>query len=249
VFLLRYVFTLIACFWSLTGYAGQVEVAVAANFTVPMQIIASAFERDTGHKALLAFGSTGKLYAQIRNGAPFQVFLSADDQTPAKLEQEGLAVSGTRFTYAVGRLALWSAKSGMVDDKGEVLNKGVYAHLAIANPKLAPYGAAAIEVLRQLGLFKSLQPKFVLGENISQTWQFVASGNADLGFVALSQVLKDGQLRGGSAWIVPGNLHAPIRQDAVLLVKGRNNAAAKALLAYLKSDKAKAIIRNFGYDI
>jgi molybdate transport system substrate-binding protein len=249
VFLLRFVFTLIACFWSLTGYAGQVEVAVAANFTVPMQIIASAFERDTGHKALLAFGSTGKLYAQIRNGAPFQVFLSADDQTPAKLEQEGLAVSGTRFTYAVGRLALWSAKSGMVDDKGEVLNKGVYAHLAIANPKLAPYGTAAIEVLRQLGLFKSLQPKFVLGENISQTWQFVASGNADLGFVALSQVLKDGQLRGGSAWIVPGNLHAPIRQDAVLLVKGRNNAAAKALLAYLKSDKAKAIIRNFGYDI
>jgi molybdate transport system substrate-binding protein len=249
VFLLRFVFTLIACFWSLTGYAGQVEVAVAANFTVPMQIVASAFERDTGHKALLAFGSTGNLYAQIRNGAPFQVFLSADDQTPAKLEQEGLAVSGTRFTYAVGRLALWSAKSGMVDDKGEVLNKGVYAHLAIANPKLAPYGAAAIEVLRQLGLFKSLQPKFVLGENISQTWQFVASGNADLGFVALSQVLKDGQLRGGSAWIVPGNLHAPIRQDAVLLVKGRNNAAAKALLAYLKSDKAKAIIRNFGYDI
>ena len=230
-------------------FADEVQVAVAANFTVPMQAIASAFEKDTGHKAQLAFGSSGKFYAQIKNGAPFQVFLSADVETPAKLEQEGMAVSGTRFTYAIGKLALWSAKEGVVDGRGEVLKTGHFAHLAIANPKLAPYGAAAIEVLKKLGLLEGVQPKFVQGENIAQTHQFIASGNAELGFVALSQVMKDGKLNSGSAWIVPANLHTPIRQDAVILANGKGNAAATALLAYLKSDKAKTIIRSFGYDI
>jgi molybdate transport system substrate-binding protein len=229
--------------------AEDVQVAVAANFSAPMQAIAAAFEKDTGHKAQLAFGASGKFYAQIKNGAPFQVFLSADAEKPARLEQEGMAVAGTRFTYAIGQLALWSAKEGVVDSRGEVLKKGNYAHLAIANPKLAPYGAAAIEVLKHLGLLESVQPRLVQGENIAQTYQFVASGNAELGFVALSQVMKDGKLAEGSAWIVPASLHAPIRQDAVMLANGRGNPAASALLAYLKSDKAKAVIRAYGYGI
>jgi molybdate transport system substrate-binding protein len=229
--------------------AAEVQVAVAANFTAPMRAIAAAFEQDTGHKARLAFGSSGKFYAQIRNGAPFQVFLSADDEKPARLEQAGMAVAGTRFTYAIGQLALWSAKAGYVDNKGEVLKQGGYAHLAIANPKLAPYGAAAIEVLKNLGLLETVQPRLVQGENIAQTYQFVASGNAELGFVALSQVTRDGKLTQGSAWIVPAHLHAPIRQDAVILANGKGNAAASALMAYLKSDKAKAVIRAYGYGI
>jgi molybdate transport system substrate-binding protein len=229
--------------------AADVQVAVAANFTAPMRAIAAAFEQDTGHKALLAFGSSGKFYAQIRNGAPFQVFLSADDEKPARLEQAGMAVAGTRFTYAIGQLALWSAKAGFVDNKGEVLKQGGYAHLAIANPKLAPYGAAAIEVLKNLGLLETVQPRLVQGENIAQTYQFVASGNAELGFVALSQVTRDGRVTQGSAWIVPAHLHAPIRQDAVILANGKGNAAASALMAYLKSDKAKAVIRAYGYGI
>ena len=160
-----------------------------------------------------------------------------------------MTVAATRFTYAIGKLALWSAKKGMVDGSGTVLSKGGYAHLAIANPKLAPYGAAAIEVLKHLSLLEAVQPRLVQGENIAQTYQFVASGNAELGFVALSQITKDGKLIKGSAWIVPTNLHAPIRQDAVMLVNGKGNAAASALMAYLKSDKAKAVIRAYGYDI
>jgi molybdate transport system substrate-binding protein len=214
-----------------------------------MQAIAAAFEKDTGHKARLAFGSTGKFYAQIRNGAPFQVLLAADDETPARLEREGMSVPGTRFTYAVGRLALWSAQAGMVDARGEVLKQGGYKHVAIANPKLAPYGTAAVEVMQRLGVVEAVRPKLVQGENIAQTHQFVASGNAELGFVALSQVTQDGRLTGGSAWIVPANLHAPIRQDAAILAKGRDNPAASALMAYLKGDKAKAVIRAYGYDI
>jgi len=245
----RYVFFLFGFLGAGAASAEDVQVAVAANFTAPMQAIAAAFAQDTGHKARLAFGSSGKFYAQIRHGAPFQVLLSADDETPARLEQEGMAVAGTRFTYAIGRLALWSAQAGTVDARGDVLKQGGYAHLAIANPKLAPYGAAAIEVLKNRGLLDAVQPKFVQGENIAQTWQFVASGNAELGFVALSQITKDGKLTGGSAWIVPANLHAPIRQDAVILAAGKGNAAASALMAYLKSEKAKSVIRAYGYDI
>lgn len=231
------------------AHAGSVQVAVASNFAAPMQAIAAAFARDTGHRAKLAFGSSGKFYAQIKNGAPFEVLLSADDETPARLEREALAVADTRFTYAVGRLVLWSAKPDVVDARGAVLQQGGHAHLAIANPRVAPYGAAAVEVLHQLGVLEAVKSRFVQGENIAQTHQFVASGNAELGFVALSQVMKDGRLGAGSAWIVPASLHAPLRQDAVMLLKGKDNAAARALLAYLKSGTAKQIIRGFGYDL
>jgi len=229
--------------------AAEVSVAVASNFAAPMQKIAAAFEKDTGHKAVLAFGSTGKFHAQITNGAPFQVLLAADDETPQRLEREGFAMAGTRFTYAIGRLALWSRLPGRVDGKGDVLRVGGFAHIALANPKIAPYGAAAAEVLNGLGLTATLTPKFVLGENIAQTYQFVASGNAELGFVALSQVYLDGKLAAGSAWVVPATLHAPIRQDAVLLRAGKDSAAAAALLAYLRGDKARALIRASGYDL
>lgn len=232
---------------SLTVQADEVQVAVAANFTAPMQKIAAEFEKDTGHKALLAFGATGKLYAQIKNGAPFQVFLAADDKTPAKLEAEGDTVPGSRFTYAIGTLVLWSAKPGFVDEQGEVLKKGAFKHLAIANPKTAPYGAAAVATLTQLGLLDALQAKFVTGENISQAYQFVVTENAELGFIALSQVMADGQMTGGSVWVVPSNLHDPIRQDAAILAKGKNQPAARALVEYLKGDKAAAIIKSYGY--
>lgn len=227
--------------------AAEVQVAVAANFIAPMQKIAADFGKATGHRAKLSSGGTGKFYAQIRNGAPFDVLLAADDETPARLEREGAAVAGTRFTYAVGRLALWSAAPDVVDAKGEVLKKGAFKHIALANPKLAPYGAAAIETMTKLGVLLALQPKFVQGENIAQTFQFVSTGNAELGFVALSQVYEGGKLKRGSAWIVPSGLHAPIRQDAVLLDKGRDNPAAATLLKFLKSDAAHAVIQSYGY--
>jgi molybdate transport system substrate-binding protein len=229
--------------------AAEVSVAVAANFTAPMQKIALAFEQDTGHKALLAFGATGGFYAQIKNGAPFQVLLAADKETPARLEKESFGVVGARFTYAIGKLVLWSQQPGLVDHKGEVLRQGGFDKLAIANPKLAPYGAAAIETMTKLGLLAQLKPKFVEGANIAQTYQFVASENAALGFVALSQVFAEGRLTRGSAWIVPARFHTPIQQDAVLLKTGQDNAAATALMAYLQSDTARAIIRAYGYEL
>ncbi len=233
---------------AIPAHAAEVQVAVAANFAAPMQKIAAQFGKESGHKAVLAFGATGKFYAQIRNGAPFEVFLAADDATPAKLEREGATVNGSRFTYAIGRLALWSARPELVDDKGAVLKQGDFTHLAIANPRVAPYGAAALETLKALGLLDVVQPKFVYGENIAQAYQFVASGNAQLGFVATSQVFEGGKLKSGSAWIVPASLHSPIRQDAVILEKGRGNPAADALMRFLKSDQAKRIIRQYGYD-
>ena len=234
---------------ALPALAAEVSVAVAANFTAPMKQIAAAFERDTGHKAVLAFGSTGKFYAQIVHGAPFQMLLAADDATPARLVQAGLALEATRFTYAVGRLALWSRQPGLVDGQGEVLHGDAFERLAIADPRLAPYGAAAIETLTALGELQRLRPRFVQGENIAQAYQFVATGNAALGFVALSQVYADGHIAAGSGWIVPDSLHAPIRQDAVILERGADNAAAAALADYLRGDKARAIIRAFGYGL
>lgn len=231
------------------AFAADVQVAVAANFTAPMQKIAAEFARETGHQALLSFGATGKFYAQIKNGAPFQVLLAADEATPAKLEQEGAAVAGSRFTYAVGKLALWSARSAIVDPGGEVLKQGGFDHLAIANPRLAPYGLAAVDTMKALGVFGALEGKLVQAENIAQAYQFVATENALLGFVALSQVMEGGVLKGGSAWIVPASLHAPIRQDAVLLATGQGNPAASALLRYLQGHKARSIIQAYGYDI
>lgn len=229
------------------AHADEVNVAVAANFTAPMQAIAVEFEKDTGHKAVPSFGATGQFYTQIKNGAPFDVFLAADDSTPAKLDTEGDTVPGSRFTYAIGTLVLWSAKEGFVDDKGEVLKKGAFAHLSIADPVKAPYGTAAVETLKKLGIYETLSPKIVTGNNIAQAHQFVATANAELGFVALSQVYKDGKLTSGSGWIVSSDLYAPILQDAVLLKKGKDNAAAAALLKYLKEPKAAGIIKSFGY--
>ncbi|MDU8606613.1 molybdate ABC transporter substrate-binding protein [Pseudomonas syringae group sp. 247E2] len=231
------------------AFADEVQVAVAANFTAPIQAIATDFEKDTGHKLVAAFGATGQFYTQIKNGAPFEVFLSADDTTPAKLEQEGDTVKGSRFTYAVGTLALWSAKDGYVDSKGEVLKANQYQHLSIANPKAAPYGLAATQVLSKLGLTDATKAKIVEGQSITQAYQFVSTGNAELGFVALSQIYKDGKLTSGSAWIVPDALHDPIKQDAVILNKGKDNPAAKALVEYLKGPKAAAIIKSFGYQL
>jgi len=231
------------------AHADEVQVAVAANFTALIQAIAPEFEKTTGHKIVAIFGSTGKFYAQIKNGAPFEVLLAADEATPVKLEKEGAAVAGTRFTYAVGKLVLWSANPTIVDVAGEVLKTGRFRHLSIANPKLAPYGAAAVETLKALGLLDAVQSRLAQAETIVQAHQFVATGNAELGFVALSQVLKEGKLAAGSAWVVPLGLYTPIRQDAVILEKGRGKAAAEALMKYLKSDKAMAVIKSYGYGL
>jgi molybdate transport system substrate-binding protein len=212
-----------------------------------MQKIAAAFERDSGHRVLLAFGATGKFYAQIRQGAPFQVLLAADEATPARLVQEGFGSADSRFTYAIGRLALWSRQSGLVDEHGLVLRDGHFDRLALADPKLAPYGAAAVQTMERLGLLAKLRPKFVQGDSIGQAYQFVATGNAALGFVALSQLMADGRLVAGSAWIVPTELHTPLRQDALLLTSGQGQPAATALLTYLRSEPARAILRSHGY--
>lgn len=232
-----------------TAQADEVQVAVAANFTGPMQVISVLFERDTGHKASLSYGATGKFYAQISNGAPFEVFLSADDNTPAKLVKEGNAVAGTAFTYAIGKVVLWSTDPKLVDAKGEVLKKGGFKHLALANPKTAPYGAAGIQVMNKLGVAESIKPLIVQGENISQTHQFIATGAAELGFVAYSQVIKNGTIGSGSGWVVPANLYDPIRQDAVILAKGKDKPAAIALMNFLKGEKAQAVIKSFGYEL
>ena len=237
-----------------TAKAEEVTVAVAANFTAPMQKIAQAFEQDTGHKALLAFGATGKFYAQIKNGAPFAVFLSADDETPARLEKESVAVAGTRFTYAVGRLALWSKNPSLVDDKGQVLlsnttDKNSFKKLAIADPKLAPYGAAAMEVIERMGVIAKVRPKLVQADSIGQAFQFVMTENAELGFVSLSQIYIDSRITQGSAWVVPQNFYTPLKQDAVLLPLGKDNAAALALMKYMRTDRVQAIIRTYGYTL
>jgi molybdate transport system substrate-binding protein len=231
------------------AHADEVKVAVASNFTGPMQVISVLFERDTGHKVSLAFGSTGKFYAQIVNGAPFEVLLAADDETPARLLREGGAVAGSNFTYAIGKLVLWSADPKRVDATGEVLKRGGFRHLAVANPKTAPYGAAAVQAMDKLGILEPLKPTFVQGENIGQTHQFVATGAAELGFVAYSQVIKNGQIGSGSGWLVPASLHEAIRQDAVLLSKGKDKPAALALLKYLKSETAQTVIKSFGYEL
>lgn len=232
---------------SIQVHSQTVQVAVASNFAGTLEEISKEFEQSTGHKVQISSAATGKLYVQIKNGAPFDVFLSADTATPREIIKDGLAVSGRQLTYAVGKLVLWSTKPHFVDREGEVLRGGRFQHLSIANPKTAPYGAAAMEVLAQMGLIKSLKPKLVEGENIAQAHQFVASGNAELGFVSLSQVSLEGQLRAGSAWFVPQDLYSPIRQDAVLLNKGKDNAAAEAFLVYLQSDQAKRHIESMGY--
>ncbi|PPD34449.1 MAG: molybdate ABC transporter substrate-binding protein [Methylomonas sp.] len=244
VFVLTALMLIVSPVWSATTL-----VAVAANFTKPMTEIAAEFEKATGHTAKLSFGSSGKFVAQIENGAPFEVFMAADQENAVKLQTAGLAVADTRFTYALGKLVLWSATPGYVDEQGEVLGKAIFKHLALADPKLAPYGAAAVEVLKNLGLQEKLQLLLVQGENISQTHQFVSTGNAELGFVALSQVIENGKIASGSGWIVPERYYAPIRQDAILLTIGEDNPAALALLKFLKGSEASAIILKYGYSL
>jgi molybdate transport system substrate-binding protein len=228
-------------------YAEEIHAAVASNFTAPMKDIAKQYEEESGNKVILSFGSSGKFFAQIQNGAPFQIFLSADENKPDALEKAGLVVTNTRFTYAIGALALWSANPDFIYNNDARLRSGDFNKLALANPKLAPYGVAATEVLKGLGLTESTKSKWVMGENISQTYQFASTGNTDLGFVALSQIMSKGRIEKGSSWIIPSDQYSPIRQDAVLLKNAENNTAAKGLLDYLRSAKARNIIHSYGY--
>ncbi len=232
---------------ALPARADEASVAVAANFAGPLARLAEGFASTTGHTLKVSSGATTRLATQIAAGAPFDVLIAADDETPRKLVADGLAVAGSQFTYAIGQLVLWSAQPGLVDDQGAVLVSGRFAKLAIANPKLAPYGQAAMDVLRARGLDQSLAPRLVMAENIAQTYQFVLTGNAELGFVALSQVMQPGQALAGSVWRVPAALHGELRQDAVLLRRGQANPAAVALLAYLKTAAARSLIQAHGY--
>lgn len=231
------------------AHAAYVMVAVDTSFSTPMQKIAVQFEKDTHHKLSLSFAPTGRFQADIARGAPFGVLLAADQATPQKLADQGLGDGATRFTYAIGQLALWSKKPDYVDAQGKVLQRPDWQHLAIADPKLSPYGAAAMRTLQQLGLADQLRPRMAEKPDLAQAWQFTASGKAELGFIALSQVTRDGKLAEGSVWAVPAELHAPLRQDAILLKKGVLNEAAAELMRYLKSDKARAIIESYGYTI
>jgi molybdate transport system substrate-binding protein len=238
---------LIAALLCAVARADTVTVAVAANFAAPAKALAEVLRKTTGHTAQLSFGATGMFTTQIGNGAPFDVFMAADAKNPAKLEAEGFTVPGSRLTYATGRLALWSAQADFVDAQGKVLGSGQFNKLAIANPKFAPYGEAAMQTLGKLSLAAQLTPRLVMGESIGQTYQFVVSGNAQLGFVALSQVMAGGVLKTGSLWVVPQDLHAPIVQDAVLLRRGADNPAARAWMALLQAPATRDLIRDYGY--
>lgn len=229
--------------------AAQARIAVAANFAEPIKAIAAVLEKTTGHTLSVTLGATGKLYAQIRNGAPFDVFLAANTAVPAALEQDGLAAAGSSFTYANGKLVLWSADAAKVDRKGEVLKGSGFRKLAYANPKTAAYGEAAVQTLDKLGLTAALTPRLVQGESIGQAFNFVQTGNAEIGFVALSQVLEGGQLKSGSMWMVPQTLYKPIQQNALLLHHGAKNPAAVALVKLLQGPNIKQLIRSYGYDI
>lgn len=230
---------------SFAALAAETNVAVAANFTEPAKEIAAAFEAKTGDKAILSFGSTGKLATQIEQGGPFHVLLAADDTTPGKLIDKGFGVADSRFTYATGKLVLWSKSADAV--KGEdALTKPVAEKIAIANPETAPYGAAAVETMTKLGVYEALKPRLVQGDSIAQTYQFVETGNAEIGFVALSQIIKKNE---GSRWDVPADMYEPIHQDAVLVKAGADDAVAKAFLAFLKSPEALKIIESYGYQV
>ena len=226
--------------------AADVQVAVAANFTEPAKLIATAFEKKTGDHVALSFGASGQFYTQIKSGAPFEILLSADADRPAQAEKDGLAVPGTRFTYATGQLVLYSSAPGKVDAKGQVLKTGAFDKLSVADPAVAPYGVAAMQTLDKLGVTAAMQPKIVKGASIGQAWQFVQSGAADVGFVALSQVINE---KGGSRWIVPESMHAPIDQQAILLKTGADDPEAKKFLAFLKGGEARAIIKSYGYTV
>jgi molybdate transport system substrate-binding protein len=227
------------------SFAAQTNVAVAANFTDAAKEIAELFKQKTGHEAVLSFGSSGQFYTQITQDAPFQVFLSADSERPKKLEEDGLGIAGSRFTYAVGKLVLWSKTPGLIKGE-ETLKAASFAKISICNPAAAPYGAAAVQAMKALNLYDGLQPKLVEGANITQAFQFVQTGNAEVGFIALSQLTGNSE---GSRWLVPQNLYSPIRQDVVLLKKGADNEAAKGFIAFLKGPEARAIIEKYGYEV
>lgn len=245
----KFLLSLVFCFLAVTAaLAEQALVAVAANFIGPFREVATEFEKTTGHTVQTASGASGAFFTQIKNGAPFDVFFSADNERPKLLEDEGLGVKGSRFTYAIGRLVLWSPDPSLV--KGEdTLRSASFKRLAIANPKTAPYGVAAMQAMQKLGVWESLQPRIVMGESLGQTMGFIESGNAELGFLALSQVL-DPKIKGtGGRWDVPSNLHEPIQQDVVLLEKGKDNPAAKALMEFMGKPQATAIIERYGYEL
>lgn len=246
--LLTWCVVVIAVMAGTPAFAESVLVAVAANFVPPFREIAIEFEKTSGHQLQVAGGSSGNFYSQIKNGAPFDVFFSADMERPKLLEDEGLGVKDSRFTYAIGRLVLWSPQPDLVKGE-EILRSKNFKRLAIANPKTAPYGVAAMQVMLKLELWESLQPQIVMGESLGQTMGFIESGNAQLGFVALSQVL-DPKIKGqGSRWDIPNNLHESIKQDAILLTKGKDNAAAKALMVFMSGPQAKTIIERYGYEL
>jgi molybdate transport system substrate-binding protein len=228
------------------AFAGDTQVAVAANFTEPAKEIAAAFKAASGHTATLSFGSSGQFYSQMTHGAPFEVFLSADEDRPRQAERDGLGIPGSRFTYAIGRLVLYSKTPGLVDGAGAVLSKGVFNKLSIADPTAAPYGVAAVQTMQKLKVYDAVKPKIVMGSSITQAYQFVDTGAAELGFVALSQVIN---VAGGSRWMVPAADHAPIDQQAILLFTGKDNPAAKAFMAFLKGPQAAAIIKKYGYEV
>lgn len=245
----RYVVGAIALTLSAPIAAEEVNVAVATNFTAAMQQIVGKFEQETGHQAIVSYGSTGKLYAQIKNGAPFGLFLAADSRRPQLLEEEGVTVPGSRFTYAQGKLVLWSPDANRVDEGGAVLKSEQVTRIAIANPKTAPYGTAAQEVLENMGLWDDLRGKVVQGDSISQAFQFVASRNVPLGFIAKAQIALLSEDEAGSQWAIPADLYSPLDQQAVLLKTGADNAAAKALHAYLQSEASRAVILRYGYGL
>ena len=246
--LLRGLLAIFCTALALPAHADEIQVAVAANFAAAAQKIAAQFEHDTGHVVKLSFGATGKFYAQIEAGAPFDVLLAADQATPGKLVAEGKAVPATLHTYAIGRLVLWSADPALVDGQGEVLKSQKWKHLSVADAKLAPYGQAARETLMQLRLADAVRSRVVTAENIGQAYQFVQTGNAEIGFVALGQVQPpDGSPVPGSMWLVPDKLYTPIRQDAVVIAASRAGTAATAFVDYLASDKARAVITACGY--
>lgn len=227
----------------------DVIIAVATNFIDTARALETAFEAETGLEITLSSGSTGQIYAQIENGAPYSVFLAADQERPERLVANGTAVEGTRFTYATGQLVLWSADATILAGDGEtVLRADDYRALAIANPDLAPYGLAAMQTLSSLGLEETVSDRLVMGQNIGQAFTLVASGNAELGFVARSQILSRPEGEKGSSWLVPESLHDPIRQDAVLLKRGMDDEAAYKFIAFLRSERAAAIIAAHGYE-
>lgn len=230
-----------------TARAEEIAVAVAANFSAPMKEIAAQFEKDTPDRLIISYGATGQFRAQIMNGAPYEVFLTADDVTGQQLVNDGQAVPESRFVYATGSLVLWSLDPSLTDSLEEFLKHGSFRHLVMANPALAPYGAAARETLERLGLWNDLKSKILYGENISQAYSMVLGGGAPLGFIAKSQVMRHGQWLSGSVWVIPDHLYKPLHQEAILLLKGQHSQGARALMAYLKNEKSRNIIQSYGY--